>query len=233
MFPTRLATLISPLATVDNQNVAVSGSTSPGWLPGTYYFEMNLGPHIADMDVLVISVGGNDIMHYASGFMDDIQNGTFDAEEALAGAKELMQDVMENVVAMAEEVRSINPDVDIVYCLYPNYGQCESTFPWGLVPSLLGVGAMEEILELAREMVPTDLHVLLVDMYGRAEGLPLDDYMSTYQGQPDPLHFNTMGQTLYAEEIFEVLGGVLIGANPLDHGATPLGEEKLLGLSLQ
>ena len=44
----------------------------------------------------------------------------------------------------------------------------------------------------------------------------------------DPLHFNALGQTVYAETIFQVLGGVLIGESPLEpNGSAPLGSRHL------
>jgi len=42
----------------------------------------------------------------------------------------------------------------------------------------------------------------------------------------DSLHFNNLGQTLYAEEIFKSLGGVLVGPSPLEFNQrSPLGLE--------
>ena len=61
MFPDRLATLIGDLAEVDSRNIAVGGTLSTDWVPGSNYFENRLRPNIADADVIVISVGGNDI----------------------------------------------------------------------------------------------------------------------------------------------------------------------------
>ena len=63
-------------------------------------------------------------------------------------------------------------------------------------------------------------------MFGAAQGLPLGDYLY------DQLHFNDLGQTLYAEEVFTTLGGVLLGPNPLgETGTTPLGLSRNYGLS--
>jgi len=231
-FPTRLKTLLDPLVTVDNRNVAVSGSTSPQWLPGTGNFQQVLAPHIPDADVLLISVGGNDIMGYAGELLPGILGGSLDAEGAVEEAKMLVAGIAENIRSIAAAVREINPDVDVAYLLYPNYGQAVNTMPWSMVPGFLGDDAMVQILEAARSAIQEDDAIILVDMYGRAEGLPLDDYLKESGGQKDPLHFNDLGHTLYAEEIFETLGGVLVGSTPFDpaYGQAPLGLERPFGL---
>ena len=69
------------------------------------------------------------------------------------------------------------------------------------------------------------MNLLMVDMFGAADGLPLHDYLY------DQLHFNTRGQILYAEELFRTVGGVLKGESPFEGGETPLGMERHFGLS--
>ncbi len=77
----------------------------------------------------------------------------------------------------------------------------------------------------ARNSVPPEENVLLVDVFGASQDLPVDDYLY------DALHFNDLGQTLYTEEIFLTLGGVLIGPTPLSStDRTPLGTERSYGL---
>ena len=116
MFPSRLATLIGDLADVDNRNVAVPGSLSTQWVPGTGYFEDKVKPNVADADVIIISVGGNDIT--SSLDISALQN----IDKAIEDTYQLVSDIVENIRSMATEIRSINPDVDIVYCLYVDYG---------------------------------------------------------------------------------------------------------------
>jgi hypothetical protein len=90
----------------------------------------------------------------------------------------------------------------------------------------LGETAVADVLGLAREQFPThDPHMLMVDMFGAADGLPLHDYLY------DQLHFNTRGQILYAEELFRTIGGVLIGPSPFDGGESPLGLARDFGLN--
>ena len=94
-----------------------------------------------------------------------------------------------------------------------------------LVGNFLGADTVGSILELARDSIPRDQPgLLLVDMFGAAQGLPLHEYLY------DQLHFNARGQALYAEELFMTLGGVLVGPSPMeDFGRTPLGLERNYG----
>jgi len=221
LFPERLKTLLADVVTIENRNIAVQGTLSTHWLPGTDLFENRLRAHLADADLVVITLGGNDIMHYVStvGIPQDIQ-------AALDGAKDVVRGVVRNVAEIIDAIREINPDVDIAYCLYADYSQATEHPVWGLVGSLLGATAVAEVLALAREEFPThDPHLLMVDMLGAAAGLPLHEYLY------DQLHFNTRGQILYAEELFRTVGGVLKGPSPFERGESPLGLERDFGLN--
>jgi len=221
-FPDRLAGLLGGLATVDNRNIAVGGTLSTHWLPGTSYCENSLLPEVADADVLVISLGGNDILDYVnSAFSGGGLGG-----DLVGDAMNLVIVIMENVMATVGAVREVNPDIDIVYCLYPNYGEATGTYPWSLVGDFLGKETMIQLLDTARDAIPYGSGLILADMYAGFDGLPLDDYLY------DMLHFNHAGATLYAEIIFQSLGGVFVGESPLPpHGLTPLGAIHDFGLS--
>ena len=109
-----------------------------------------------------------------------------------------------------------------------NYGEAKSTSPWNLVGGFLGQETMVELLETARGAIPFGEGLILADMYAGFEGLPLDDYLY------DSLHFNHAGATLYAETIFQALGGVFVGESPLPpHGMSPLGSVHDFGVMPQ
>jgi len=222
MFPERVRALFSPLADIQNVNVAIGGTTSRDWLPETNAFTSRVLPNLQDADLIIITIGGNDIVEYIGriGIPNDIP-------AAVEGAKAVVRQVVRNVIQTIDAIREVNPDVDIAYCLYANYSQATGNAIWGLLNGILGPDTVGEILELARSYFPTDdPHLILVDMYGAADGLPLHDYLY------DELHFNDLGQTLYAEEVFETLGGVLIGPNPLgEDGASYLGLRRDYGVS--
>ena len=204
LFPSRLATLLGDLADVENTNVAVGGTVSPQWLPGTSNFENLLAPELDDADVVLMSIGGNDIM----GSLDAgaLQN----PQGAIEDIYELVEEITENVRNIVAGMRAINPDIDVVYCIYVDYGQA-SVFPWGFVGNLVGQEEITNVLRTARESLGVEEDILIADLFGASHALedPLDDYLSDY------LHFNGRGHTLYAEEVFMTLGGALIGESPL------------------
>jgi lysophospholipase L1-like esterase len=212
MFPKRLKTLFSDLATIKNKNVAIGGSLSTQWLPGTTYFDDVLSPELEDADVLVMSIGGNDILNRLDASALSDPEGTME----LIG--ELIQEISDNVLSTAGKVKEINPDIDILYCLYVNYGNA-TIFPWNIVATIAPEGAVEALMGGARDTIGADENIILVDLFGASASIDnLDDYLY------DSLHFNDRGQTFYAEEVFKSLGGVLIGDSPLGgEPRSPLG----------
>lgn len=202
LFPERLATLLGGIADIDNTNVAVGGTVSDEWLPGTPHFDSRLAPELSDADVVVMSIGGNDIMATL-----DVSSGL---EAAVQAAHDSVQGIADNVRATVAGMRDINPDIDIIYCIYVDYGQA-SIFPWGFIGDLVGQEEITAILRAARESLSVEEGILIADLFGASHALedPLDDYLF------DSLHFNDLGHTLYAEEIFLTLGGALIGDSPL------------------
>lgn len=212
MFPKRLKTLFSDLATIKNKNVAIGGSLSTQWLPGTSYFDDVLSPELEDADVLVMSIGGNDILNRLD------MSALSDPEATMELIGELIQEISDNVLATAAEAKEINPNIDILYCLYVNYANA-TIFPWNIVANVAPEGAVEALMGGARETIGADENIILVDLFGASESLEsLDDYLY------DSLHFNDLGQTFYAEEVFKALGGVLIGDSPLGgQPRSPLG----------
>ncbi len=220
-FPARLAAFIGGVANVDNRNVAVAGTVTTDWLPGTLNYNQLLMTNVAETDLLVISLGGNDILNYVNQVATQ-PGGLNDLDAAIDGVMQLVVDIVDNVQTIVDGARSANPDIDVVYCLYPNYGQAETTIPWNLAGYVLGEETMIELLNNARNAVPRD-GIILADMFAAFEGLPLDD----------SLHFNHYALTHYAESVFQTLGGVFLGDTPFpDHGGeSELGLEQIWGIA--
>jgi lysophospholipase L1-like esterase len=199
MFPDRIVEKLSELVTVNSTNVAIGGTISTDWLPGTSNFEQVLVPHLADADLIVISLGGNDVMGYAANAMSDPAG----IAGAVDGLNDFLISVMGNVMAIVAEIRVHNPDVDIVYCLYPNYAKSDM---WSsVVPAMFQTLVTDLVttgLDLVRESIPSEEDVVLMDLYGATADVDLDLYLF------DQLHFNDAGQDLYADEILKVLGFV-------------------------
>ena len=212
LFPKRVKSLFSDLVEIKNRNVAVGGSLSTQWVPGSSYFDTRLAPELSNADVVVMSIGGNDIVNSLD--MAALQN----PQKALDDLMVLIQGISDNVLETADAIKEINPDIDILYCLYVNYGNA-SISPWNLVNGLAPEDAVADLLSSARDSIGADEDIIMVDLFGASEQLDnLDDYLA------DALHFNDLGHTFYAEEIFKALGGVLIGESPLGGAPrTPLG----------
>lgn len=221
-FPARVKTLFEGLVEIESRNIAVPGSTSPEWVPGTNYYG-RLEAELDDADVVVISIGGNDIL----GALNDpaiLQ----DIPGAIEDTRQLVIEIAGRVVDITHAIHETNPNVDVIFCLYPDYTQASGHQLWGLARNLIGATTMREILEGALNAIPVTEPILVVDMRGALLDIDLTSYLY------DALHFSDPGHIAYAEEIFEVLGGVLIGENPLGElGATPLGADRAYGFTAE
>ncbi len=214
-FPTRLKDLLDPITSVNSTNVAIGGTLSGDWLPGGEYFDDLVAPNLDEVDVVVISVGGNDILASIDA------SALSDPDGAVEDVRELIAETGLNVLEISEGIRAVNADIDIVFCLYVNY-EFATISPWDLLPLVIEPGVFAGLLEEARDELFFGEDILLVDLFGASFELDvLDDYLY------DALHFNDNGHTFYAEEIFKALGGVLVGDNPLaGNPRSPLGLER-------
>ncbi len=203
-FPAHLGERINAFAPTTSVNVAVGGTTSPQWLPGTNLFETKLLPEVAGADVVIASIGGNDLLEYANNAL----SGAGGLTGAIEGAALKVQEIMANVLLTFTEIRKSNPDVDLIYCLYPNYA--ESAI-WGdmlnVFPGVQGmvVGLIADALDQVRAEIDPNADIVLVDFFAAMDAPLLDDLLY------DQLHFNDAGHVFYADEIFRTLGGVVLG----------------------
>jgi hypothetical protein len=202
LFPAHLGATLDLLAETTSMNVAVGGTTSDQWLPGTNLFDNDLIPLVPDADVVIVSLGGNDVMQYVG----EATSGG-DIMGAINNLEPFVLGIMDNVLLIASEIRVANPDVDIVYCLYPNYAlsqEWEAVFAQIPLPGVqdLVVGLVVDALDLVRSSIGAAEDIVLVDFYGAMDKTQLDNYLY------DQLHFNEAGHVYYATEIFRALGGV-------------------------
>ena len=218
LFPAHLGATFNLLADTTSTNVAVGGTTSDQWLPGTSLFENDLMPQVPDADVVIVSLGGNDVMQYVG----EATSGG-DIFGAIENLEPFVLGIMENVLLIAAEIRAVNPDVDLVYCLYPNYAlsqEWEAVFAQIPFPGVqdLVVGLVVDALDLVRSSIQATEDIVLVDFYGAMDKTQLDNYLY------DQLHFNDAGHVYYATEIFRALGGVLLNEGD------PIGMTHVYGL---
>lgn len=203
-FPDRLADMLAPFALVHNINVAVPGTATGDWLPTTNRFKNTLLPLLPEADVIVVSLGGND-MNYWVGY----DNLTF--EEALQLAAEfpqVMEEVRDNLDIILAAVAEANPSADIVYFIYPNYAV--STYWKNLAPdyiALIGNALKNELGKVRKHFSRPG--ITLVDMLGATPLIDLDACLS------DPLHLSEAGTHVWARQLFLALGGFELSPDPL------------------
>jgi len=205
LFPQILAGFLSPLAEIQNHNIAVSGTRTVDWVPGTPLFENKLVPELPGADVLIITLGGNDIMAWVGGSLGsypDLYAKMLELDDFLAG-------IHANIVATIEQAKKINPTVDIVFCLYFNYAQSSYWQKYMGSYTELALAATANAWEKARKNVASLPGIVVADMYGAVEGQLLDPYLA------DSVHLSAKGHQFYAEQVFLALGGALIGPSPL------------------
>ena len=201
-FPEQLETLLAPFVTVTLSNVAIPGSQSSEWLPGGSNYVNRLAPHLADADVVVFSLGGNDLMNLASDFE------VLGVEDALALLDDLDAAIVAieaNLLTIYGAVRAAAPDADVVWLVYPNYAMSDRWAQYLGDYQELAATLLASKLEGIRERMGDVAGLTLADMYGSLDKPALDAFLW------DELHLNVAGHRYYAEEVFMTLGGVLVG----------------------
>ncbi len=214
LFSTRLATLVDEVADVTNLNLAVSGTTTKHWLPGSYYFESVLEPALPSADVVVISIGGNDVMGYIGGSM----GSPYDMLKKVDGLDAFTTELHNNVALIINEIKARYEDVDVVFCLYVNYARSDYWSNMAGPYKSLFVAAGHNALVKARGLLAEMGNVLIADIFGALGDAPVEPYLS------DSVHLSAAGHELYAHQIFLALGGVIV-----DEDQTP--QERLFGFS--
>lgn len=214
-YPEYLEQTLDTVVDTDVANIAIPGTRSVDWLPGvSNYYEENLFPRIADADVIIFSLGGNDLYELANGSVD-----TSDPSAAIAQFDETVEEVISNLKLLITAIRNENPNVDIVWMLYPNYATTER---WAaLAPDLIGVieGVLAGKLNYIRRELAHHEKLIMWDINNATKKLDLDAYLS------DELHLNKPGHILWSQELFLTLGGVII-----ENGISIEAEPREIGL---
>ncbi|MEM9067331.1 MAG: SGNH/GDSL hydrolase family protein [Myxococcota bacterium] len=212
LFPAVAAELFERAgAEVTNRNIARSGSLAEEWLPGTNAFA-SLEGVLDETDVLVISLGGNDVLGGLFRPFRDLDDDNsyreyaYTGTEALSDATLLIERALSNVRTIVRAVRERRPGLSIVWVLYPNLLRGK---PWRDAVSVganLLIERLDEVLKDARRSAARD-DLLLLDVYELLNAQ--DDVDALYY---DTLHLNDEGHRLAGEELFRTLGGVVVSA---------------------
>lgn len=215
-FPAQLATMLAPLASVANVNVAVPGSRTVDWLPNTGNFDHTLAPQLGDADVIVFSLGGNDLTELAT------EANIASVDEALALLDDLDAELIAieaNLVTIYEALRLAAPDADILWLLYPNYAMSDAWAQYIGSYQDLATALMESKLVEVRYRMAQNDGLMIADMLGSVDKPALDAFLW------DELHLNVAGSRHYASEVFVTLGGVFVDP------AAPRGLNRHMGFS--
>ena len=204
-WPERFEERASAVAPVDLHNIAVPGATSIQWLPGSSFWTRDLEPHLADADIFIFSVGGNDLFELAQADLSTTSVGEL-AEQFEAAVVE----IEENVRAIVEELRAQNPDADIVYLVYPDYG---NTTRWQALAGNATPIVTRTLRSTLTQIRANNAHykrLTYLDLFGATVGTDFNDLLI------DELHFNEKGHAFVAEELFRSLGGVRVEGDAAD-----------------
>jgi lysophospholipase L1-like esterase len=194
-FPNVLREKLVNFGGVSLENVAVPGSRSIDWVPGSTYFESRLRPKLVDTDLIVFSLGGNDLQEFA---------GSLDAESIAARIGELTPLVAEievNLALIIAKVHEIAPNADVVWILYPNYATSDY---WGTILGQYqsaGITLLRNQLNGVRRVMAEE-DIVMIDILEATADEDLNVLLS------DALHLSVIGHKFYAAEIFKTLGGV-------------------------
>lgn len=206
LFPELAAERLSALAGVTIENVAVGGTTSEDWLPGTYLFDQVLVPLLPEADLIVVSLGGNDILYFAE---ETMQAGEF--SDILEGFEAELDGILARLVIILHAIRERNPDADVVYLLYPNYATSDAWAEWLGAFQDFVIDLLDEGIRRMRSELDPGERIGLIDLFGAlpASGLDLNDLLI------DELHFNDLGHDFIADELLKSLGCARVGASGL------------------
>lgn len=179
-------------------NLAEPGTTSSDWLPGGTRFEGRLEPELSGADVVVVTVGGNDLQAELGGVdgLDALSRAG--SVEALGGFAEVRAELERALTKTFRRIRALAPAARIVYVAYPDYSRAEA---WRKQGGRLGALALRlglgELLGAAEAAGP-DAVVDMLTVTGRRD---VDDLLA------DTEHLGPAGHELYARRLARALSG--------------------------
>lgn len=179
-------------------NLAEPGTTTRDWLPGKPLFKQQLEPALEGADLLLLTLGGNDLEQAL-----DADSGPAGLEQALSA--EGGERVLEEFEAISRRLRRIitaarrgHPELEVAFVSYPDYSRATA---YRERLGRLGVLAFRASLaRLNRAATRADPDVL-VDLLTVTSERDVDRLLA------DDEHLSDAGHQLYAKTIVEVLGG--------------------------
>ena len=202
-YPPRLRDLLDDLAQVEIDNQAVLDTGTADWLPGRTNFADRLLPAVADADVIVFTLGVQDLIDHFGTPPYELGSLLQDMASLWAFYRQLR----DNLLAIVDRVHELRPEADLVWVVPPVFSDSQLWLEANgqLLNDLMGM-VLDVVFSFLRVDVGKRPYVILADMKGAAPaGEQLDGFLW------DAFAFNDAGNQWLAEEVFAALGGVVIG----------------------
>lgn len=183
---------------VEAVNLAEPGTTSSDWVPGSERFDGRLEPELSSADVVVVTLGGNDLQAELGGVdgLDALSRAG--SIEALGGFAEVRAELERALTKTFRRIRELAPQARIVYVSYPDYSRADA---WRKQGGRLGALALRlglgELLGAAEAAGPD----AIVDMLAVTGRRDVDALLA------DPEHLGPAGHELYARRLARALSG--------------------------
>jgi lysophospholipase L1-like esterase len=179
---------------VETLNLAEPGSTAADWRDGSELFEGRLAPELEEADLVVVTVGGNDLEE-AIGGVDGV-----DALSRAAGSGGAALDAIDRVGRHLRRtfaaIRTRAPGTAIAYVGYPDYA---SAAAWRERGGAAGTFALELGLDALFAAAAGAEPDLLIDMRAATERAGVDSLLA------DDEYLAPAGHELYARRLARVL----------------------------
>lgn len=176
---------------VETVNLAEPGTTAADWLPGGELFDQRLEPELSGADVVVLTLGGNDLQEAlgAADGVDALSGASLDSAGAALAAIDRLGRQLERIT---NAIRRRSADARVVSVGYPDYTQAgvwrQTRSDGGLLALELGLSALVG----AAESADPDL---LIDMRKPTRRAGVDGLLA------DAEHLGPAGHELYAERL--------------------------------
>jgi lysophospholipase L1-like esterase len=176
---------------VETVNLAEPGTTAGDWSAGEPLFRQRLAPELDDADLVVVTLGGNDLQEALGGSDGIDAAGRADAGSG-AGALDAVDRFGRRLGSIFTAIRRRSPGTRIAYVGYPDYSQATAWREAGGVRGTLALSFGLSALAAAAADAEPDL---LVDMRGATARAGVDSLLA------DSEHLGPAGHELYARKL--------------------------------
>jgi lysophospholipase L1-like esterase len=182
---------------VETLNLAEPGTTADDWRAGGQLFRQRLAPELRDADLVVVTLGGNDLQEALGGADGIDAAGRADAGSG-AGALDAVERFARSLRSIFTAIRKRSPGTRIAYVGYPDYSQATAWRQAGGTTGTLALSFGLSALAAAAADAGPDL---LVDMRGATARAGVDSLLA------DSEHLGPAGHELYARRLSAAFTG--------------------------